>query len=157
MSHPTLYSAMLMQFQILSAPLHIPRPSLSVTDNVYDRLGPTPYLSLMIAARPPKLREYEDEVRQTLDTLSMESLEKMIVGLHGSHGLNMDDISEKLCLIRREDIDNVKSRWLVRPITDHIRSKFITCMRNSNIRQLIVQEPPFKETETHRGCRVECW
>jgi hypothetical protein len=120
---------MLMQFQILSAPLHKPCPSREVIDDVYDRFGPTPRLCLTIAARPRKLKEYEDAVRIALNSLSMESLEKMIGGLID---LKMDQMSQELFLIMREDIDNVASGFLVLPITDPIRSRLVTSMRNTN-------------------------
>jgi hypothetical protein len=65
------------------------------------------------------------------------TLQKLRELTKNSKDLNLDSVSHKLCLIRREDRDIVSSAFLVMPITDHIRSRLAIRMRNYDMDQLI--------------------
>jgi hypothetical protein len=68
-----------------------------------------------------------------LNNLTLEGLQILLDHLHD---LKMDEISHKLCLIRRQT-NNVESGFLVVPITDDIQSELVTCIQNSNMHQLL--------------------
>lgn len=80
-----------------------------------------------MASKPEKLKTYKDEISTALKELTLQSFHIMTYRLQD---LDMDDISCKLYLIKRRDINDVGSRFEITYITDHIRSRLAICMRN---------------------------
>lgn len=112
---------------ILSAPLHLGSPSRKVIDDTYDQFGPTPRLCLEMASDPHKLESYKAAVHRALKWATLQNPLGLILELKC---LNMDDNSEKLFLIRRENKGEVKSMNCVAPITDYIRFRLAITMWN---------------------------
>jgi hypothetical protein len=57
----------------------------------------------------------------------MEKLEQL---LYDAVTLIMNDMSHKLCLIRRADIRQIRVDFRITPITPHIQSKLAIALRN---------------------------
>ena len=93
-------------------------------NRLFDRLGPTPRLSLVFNSYG--LRTYEDDLRKTVRTLTPEALEKLF---DDAGALEMGKLSHKICLISRDTLDDVASLPIVKPITLHVRSKLICQLR----------------------------
>ena len=119
---------------VLSAPLGLSIPSYKNIDDAYDQFGPTPRICLQLSSNPLDWEHYKDDVRYALTEVTLQKLQELT---KKSKDLNMDFVSHKLCLIRREDRDIVSSAFLVMPITDHIRSRLAIRMRNYDMDQLI--------------------
>jgi hypothetical protein len=118
-----MYGALLMQ--LLSAPLHPASPNSEIIDDIYDQFGPTPRLCLEMASDPDQLEAYKAGVRRALKLVTPQYLLKMT---HELEVMNMDEVSQKLCQIRRQHID-VKSLACVVPITDIMQSRLAIAMR----------------------------
>jgi hypothetical protein len=73
---------------------------------------------LEVAADPDQLNTYQAAVRSALKVMTAENLEKLIDKVEAKD-LTMDEVSHKLCLIRRSDPHKVNSDFLVTPITDY--------------------------------------
>lgn len=111
-------------------------PNSETINNVYDELGPTPHLCLDVASEPNKLKIYKDEIRTALKQLTLQGLQELIYPLR-HHGLDMDDVSDKVCQIKRPDINNVDREFEISYITGNIRSRLASCMRNYDAHQQV--------------------
>lgn len=122
---------------ILSALLRQNSPNYKTIDQIYDRFGPTPRLCLDNTFEPEFLEIYEQETQREIKKLTLQSLQELIFRIRF---LDMDDISHKICLIRRKPIHNLRSNFLltlvVTPITEYIESGLAISMRNHDINQL---------------------
>ncbi|KAF8467514.1 hypothetical protein DFH94DRAFT_638974 [Russula ochroleuca] len=107
------------------APLHPASPNSEIIDDIYDQFGPTPRLCLEMASDPDQLEAYKAGVRRALKLVTPQYLLKMT---HELEVMNMDEVSQKLCQIRRQHID-VKSLACVVPITDIMQSRLAIAMR----------------------------
>ncbi|KAH9993993.1 hypothetical protein BJV77DRAFT_330428 [Russula vinacea] len=96
------------------------RPSTDVIDDTFDRFGPTPKICIEAASVPDDLRAYEVEVN---DALNQVNLERLLEFTRNARNLTMDKTSHKLYLIRRTDINRIRSEVLISPITEHIQSE----------------------------------
>ena len=106
---------------ILSALLEdTDRPSTDVINDTFDRFGPTPRICIEAASVPDDLRAYEVEVN---DALNQVTQERLLEFTRNARNLTMDKTSYKLYLIRRTDINRVRSDILISPITEHIQSE----------------------------------
>lgn len=123
-----MYGALFMQ--LLSASLHPASPNCKIIDDIYDQFGPTPHLCLEIASDPDQFKVYKAGVCRALKLVTSQNFSKLTLELRG---LNMDEVSQKLCLIRREHgIHNVRSVASVTPITDHMQSRLAIAMQDNS-------------------------
>ena len=65
---------------------------------------------------------------------------------HNLQKLKMDDFSHNICLVKREDISNVRSNPYVTPIMDHIRLRIAIRIQNLNALQQIEYYRAFART-----------
>lgn len=108
----------------------------NLIDDIYDRFGPIPRLCIKTAYGSAAWEKYEDRICAALEQLSLQSLQDMLFKLEN---LTMDGFTHKLCLVKRQSIDDVSSKPYVTYITDHIRSRMAIRMRNlSSIQQVDV-------------------
>ena len=133
---------------VLSAPLGLSIPHYKNIDDAYDQFGPTPRICLEVSSSPEDWEPYKDEVRHALMEVTLQKLQELT---KKSEDLNMDSVSHKLCLIRREDRDIVSSAFLVMPITDHIRSRLAIRVRDYDMDQLIETFKLFFSVASSRG------
>jgi hypothetical protein len=70
------------------------------------------------ASDPEELEAYEDAVHRALEQVDQQSLPKLMRKLED---LNMDEITEKVFLIRREHTHNIRSKVCVERIVDRAR------------------------------------
>ena len=94
------------------------------------------------------MEEYKEDIRSALENLTLQSLRqlKMTTGT-----LKMDKCSHKLCLISREELHNVRSRFIVTPITSHMQSRLATRMRTQDIQQQVEMYENFDYHPISRG------
>lgn len=116
-----------------------------VIDDTYDKYGPIPRLCIQIASDSDALGSYENDTSIALDELTLQSFQELV---HKLQKLKMpvDDISYNICLIKRQDISNVRSRPYVTPITDHIQSRITIQMRNLDSLQQVKYYHAFAHT-----------
>jgi hypothetical protein len=108
----------------------IPRASIYPTspsdyDHInllYDRLGPTPRLCLDFFEDAHRRERYEDDLRKAISNIKSESLEALF---DAAGTLEMDKLSHKICMIRRNSLENVASLPIVEVITPYVRSKLV--------------------------------
>jgi hypothetical protein len=94
-------------------------------DKTFDLLGPVPRLCLEFS--PYELEEYKDALNKTLLCITVEKFEKLI---KDTSALSMDAVSHKICLLSREERDDIHSQSTVAPITLSIQSKLAARFRN---------------------------
>ncbi|KAH9993983.1 hypothetical protein BJV77DRAFT_1066973 [Russula vinacea] len=104
----------------------IDRPSTDIINDTFDRFGPIPSICLETASSPYTLGVYETEVNGALNrvTVSLQSLLELMTNVND---LTMDAVSHKLCLVKREEINNIASKFLISPITKYIQSRLANC------------------------------
>jgi hypothetical protein len=105
-------------------------PDSKLIDNIYDQFGPTPRPCIQTASDSEALATHECDVRTALEELRQLTPHGFQEILYKLRGLRVDTDSQKLYLIKRENIGNVRSMPHVMPITDHIRSRIAIQMRN---------------------------
>jgi hypothetical protein len=64
---------------------------------------------------------------------------------------NMDDVSRKVCLIKRPKKDNVKCFFRIQPITDNVQSKIAISLRDFDSRQQIASYRYFARDSFLKG------
>ena len=64
------------------------------------------------------MHDYGVRVDKALNQVTLERLQQLTTD---TDSLTMDKMSHKLCLLRREDINDVESDFLISPITEHIQ------------------------------------
>lgn len=112
---------------IRSAKLYSNTLDSKLIDDIYDRFGPTPRLCIRTASDSVAWATHEHETSRALDALTLQSFQGLIFK---PQDLGMDDLSHKLCLVKRQNIDDVRSMPYVTHITDHIRSRIAIRMRD---------------------------
>jgi hypothetical protein len=75
-------------------------------NRVYDQFGPTPRLCIDFLLNPLEAQVYEDDIRKAVA-----------------------NISHKICLISRENRDNVASLPIVKSITPNMHSRLVCQFR----------------------------
>ncbi len=104
-------------------------------DRVFNELGPTPRLCIDYLCSRGSIEQYRRNVQKAISKLTAGELERLA---EDSGSLTMDDVSHKICLISREDRENVHSGAVVSPITSSIKSRlsnrFRTLERGEQIR-----------------------
>jgi hypothetical protein len=106
-------------------------------NRVFNELGPTPRLCIDYLCSPGQieLEQHRQDVQEAISNLTISDLQRL---LQDSRSLTMNAVSHKLCLISRQDRENVYSRPIVSPITSSIKSRlanrFRTLERGEQIR-----------------------
>src|SRR5260370_17101913 len=70
---------------------------------------------------------YKEDLHGVAELMTLQSLKEL---LDKVRDWNMDDVSRKVCLIKRPKKDIVGPEFCVQPITDNIQSKLAICMRD---------------------------
>jgi hypothetical protein len=78
------------------------------------------------------MEEHKEDIRSALENLTLQSLWELSMT---TRMLKMDKYSHKLCLIRRENLHDVRSRFNVTSITTHVQSRLATHMRTQDIQR----------------------
>jgi hypothetical protein len=94
--------------------------------DIFDRLGPTPRLCLL-ARLPHALKCHESDLNNVISNIDLHMLKKIFSAVAL---LEMDEISHKLCLIRRSDEGDIYSDIVVHTVTDWIKSRLALRLRN---------------------------
>jgi hypothetical protein len=133
---------------LLRARLVIHEPDLKEIDDVYDRLGPTPRLCIDKVIED-ELAAYERDVRNALRT---QSTDKLIALTREAENLEPDDMSHKLYLLRRNDVNDLSAVNInVTPITDHIGSRLALQIRNAQVEEQLRLYNLWATTPSFRG------
>lgn len=103
--------------------------------DVFNQLGPIPRLCIDNLGSLTQKKRYEENVQTAIKTLKLSKLEQLI---EDTCYLTMDSLSHKICLISRQDKEDVYSRAVVSPITSYIKSRlanhFLTLKHREQIR-----------------------
>ena len=94
-------------------------------NETFDLLGPTP--RLCVDSSFYELEEYKNAVNEAIKNITADKIQKL---MNDTSGLSMDKISHKICLLSREQRDDVHSGAVVAPITHAIQSRLSTKFRN---------------------------
>ncbi len=133
-------------FNIFSAELEELDPK--IVDDAYDQLGPIPRLCLRTAFDPQNLKMYKDDLHRIAKHMTLQSLEEL---LRKVMNWNMDDVSRKVCLIKRPKKNNVRHFFRVQPITDNVQSKIAISLRDLDGRQQIASYRSFAHIPRLKG------
>ena len=114
-------------------------------DETFQLLGPVP--RLCIDSSPEELVQYRRDVNRALSTVTMETIEKLF---QDASALSLDIVSHELCLLSREERDDVLSRAVVAPITPSIQSRLSTRFWNLNREEQIRLYKYFKRVPKSR-------
>ena len=77
-----------------SAQVRLGNPDLDLINEIFDELGPIPRLCIDFDKN--QLGDYREDLKETLDNISVEKLEELA---DAAKSMNMDVISRKVCLI----------------------------------------------------------
>jgi hypothetical protein len=94
------------------------------------------------------MKRYKRITRNALENLTLQSLRELS---RTTQNLNMDKVSHKLCLISREELHDVRSWFIVTPITTHIQSRLATRMRTQDIQRQLEMYQDFDYYPISRG------
>jgi hypothetical protein len=94
-------------------------------NETFDLLGPVP--RLCVDSSSEELEEYKNAVNKTLSGITAVQIETLI---KDTYALSMDAVSHKICLLSRQQRDDVHSPAVVAPITHSIQSRLSTRFRN---------------------------
>lgn len=94
-------------------------------NDIFDQLGPIPRLCIDYSSN--ELEEYKTALYQAISDITAGKIEEMT---KSASGLSMDAVSHKICLLSRRQRDDVHSRAVVAPITNSIKSRLSTQLRN---------------------------
>jgi len=131
-----------------AASLHPDRPASKTIDDLYHQFGPTPRICIEKPQEDPGMEEYKEDIRSALENLTLQSLRQLS---RTTRTLKMDDFSHRLCLISREKLHNVRSWFIVTPITSHMQSRLATRMQTQNIQQQVDMYENFDYHPISRG------
>ena len=95
-------------------------------NRLFDRLGPTPRLSLVFDSHG--LRTYEDGLQRTIKNLTPEAIENLF---DDAGALEMGKLSHEIFLVNRDTLDDVAGLPIVKPITLHVHSKLVCQLRTN--------------------------
>jgi hypothetical protein len=111
---------MLMLRRLFSAQAILPETiDYTRINDIYDRFGPTPRLCIDYLFDVAMLVEHERKVNKMVSNVTAAQLEQLF---KDAASLDMDAVSHKICLISREQRDDMHSDVVVAPITSFIRS-----------------------------------
>jgi len=95
-------------------------------NRVFNELGPTPQLCIDYSHSRHRIKQYKQDVQEAISKLTADKLERL---LEETSSLTMDEVSHKICLISRQDRENVYSSPVVSPITSLIKSRLASRFR----------------------------
>jgi len=96
-------------------------------NDIYDRFGPTPRLCIDYSFDLDMLVEHERKVNKVVSNVTAVQLEQLF---KDAGSLDMDTVSHTICLISREQRDDMHSGVVVAPITSSIRSILVKQVRS---------------------------
>ena len=96
-------------------------------NDIYDRFGPTPCLCIDYFFNVAMLVEHKRKVNKVVSNVTAAQLEQLF---KDAASLDMDAVSHKICLISREQRDDMHSDVVVAPITSLIRSILVKQVRS---------------------------
>ena len=102
--------------------------------DVFNQLGPIPRLCINNLGSLTRMKRYEENVQTAIKTLKLSKLEQVI---EDTSSLTMDSLSQKICLISRQDREDVYSRAVVSPMTSYIKSRLANHFRTLEHREQI--------------------
>jgi hypothetical protein len=89
----------------------------------------------------PEMKKHKAMTRSALEGLTLQGLQGLRKLSQKAEILEMDEFSHNLCLIRRKELHDVTSWFIVTPITPDMQSRLATRMRTQDIqRQVEVYE-----------------
>ncbi|KIM90035.1 hypothetical protein PILCRDRAFT_812840 [Piloderma croceum F 1598] len=94
-------------------------------NETFDELGPVP--RLCIDQTSDEQAEYRSALHQAISKITTDEIQKLT---QNTSGLTMNAISQKICLLSRQQRDDVHSQAVVAPITDSIKSRLSNQFRN---------------------------
>lgn len=105
------------------------RPSVEPKriDDIFYRLGPTARICLEMIGTETVLKDYEHDLKDSLNHMTADDLERMIYDVSS---LSINAVSHKLCLISRKDRDDLQSDRIVGPMTNVIKSRLANKLQN---------------------------
>lgn len=89
-------------------------------NDVFNRFGPVPRLCIDIFSQAGQFQQYQEDVRKAISNITLEQLARLF---EDASSLHSDDISHKICLISREDRNDVTSDPIASPITSSIQTR----------------------------------
>jgi len=95
-------------------------------DDVYDLFGPVPRLCIDIFGQTDRFQQYQEDVRKAISNITLEQLARLF---EDASSLHSDDISDMICLISREDRNDVTSKPIASPITSSIQTRLANQIR----------------------------
>jgi len=115
---------------------------------LYERLGPTPKLTIDFFHELDSLIQFENDVQNEIKGLTSESLERIF---DDSNSLKMDQLSHKICLLSRNNLENVASLPIVGPITSYVHSRLVCRLRTVERREQVRLYKRFAKTSDSRA------
>lgn len=117
-----------------SAQVRLDNPDLDLINEIFDELGPIPRLCIDFDKN--QLGDYREDLKETLDNISVEKLEELA---DTAKSMNMDVVSRKVCLIRRFNSSQLQfsKKVTVSPITPYVGSRIVSQLKNAQRRKLI--------------------
>lgn len=93
---------------------------------IFDQLGPTPRICVDYLCDHVKMAQYRHALETEIKDLKTSELEKLV---EDAASLTMNTVSHKICLISRQDKENVHSPAIISPMTSFIKSKLANRFR----------------------------
>ena len=119
---------MLMLWRMFSTQAMLPETiDYTRINDIYDRFGPTPRLCIDYSFDLDMLVEHERKVNKVVSNVTAVQLEQLF---KDAGSLDMDTVSHTICLISREQRDDMHSGVVVAPITSSIRSILVKQVRS---------------------------
>ena len=117
-------------------------------NDVYDRYGPVPRLCIDIFSETVQFLQYQKDVHKAISHITLEQLKRLF---EDASSLHLDDISRKICLISREDRNDVTSEFIVSPITLSIQTRLAGQIRKLERRDQVHLYKRFEKVPDSRG------
>ncbi len=135
-------------FKITRVSIYQGENSDKQVNHLYDQFGPTPRLCIDYLLNLFEAKNYEDDVRKAVANITSQKLETLF---DESAALKMDDFSDKICLISRENRDNVASLPIVKPITPNMHSRLVCQFRKLERQEQVHMYKRFAKTHDSRA------
>jgi hypothetical protein len=130
-------------FNITRASIHLGGNFDEEINRRYDQFGPTPRLCIDYLLSPLGGKDYEDAVQMAVENITSQRLEILF---NESSALKMDDVSQKICLISRENRDDVASLQIVKPISPNMHSRLVCQLRKLERQEQVCMYKRFAKT-----------
>ena len=117
-------------------------------NDVYDHFGPVPRLCIDIFGQTYQWQQYQMGVRNAISNITLEQLARQF---EDASSLNPDDISDKICLISRENRNNVASEPIASPITSSIKTRLAGQIRKLERQDQIRLYKRFEKVPDSKG------